>query len=117
MAAAVNQFARNDAIRQNSAVVVNVFEKEIQRGDALRQAVLDLAPLLVGNDPRQQIVRKDPLRALVVAVDRERDALVQKRQVGRLLALAQFLGRKLQQRLKQSLIVRAGVPGAANISS
>ena len=67
----------------------------------------NLAPFVVRNDARQQVVGKHALGALVVAIDGEGDALMQKRQIGGLLALAQFLGRKLQQCLKQSLIVLA----------
>ena len=61
---------------------------------------------VVGNDARQQIVGEYTLGAFVVAVDREGDALVQEREVGGLLALAQFLRREFEQGLEQSLIVR-----------
>ena len=106
VAATVNQFAGHDAIGQNSAAVVNVFQKQVQRRDPLRQSAFDLPPFLVRNDARQQVVGKDALRAFVVAVHRKGDALMQKREVGRLLALAHFLGRQLQQRLEKRLIVR-----------
>jgi hypothetical protein len=93
------------------------FEEEIQGGDALRESALNLAPFLVRNDSRQQIVRKDALRALVVAVHRESNALVKERKVGCLLALSQLFCRKFEQILEQSLIVFARSPGDANISS
>jgi len=58
--------------------VINVFEKEIQCGDSLREATFDLAPFLVRNDSRQQVIGEDALGTLVVSVHRERDPLVQK---------------------------------------
>ena len=59
------------------------------------------------NDARQQIVGENPLSSLLVAVNREGDALVQKRQVCGLLAFLQLFGGKFQKRTKQCLIVRA----------
>jgi hypothetical protein len=54
VAATVHQFARDNTIRQDPSMVINVFEEQVQGGDVLGQAVLDLAPLSVWNDPRQQ---------------------------------------------------------------
>ena len=92
VAAPVHQFARDDTFRQDPSLVIDVFEEQVQGGEALGQAVLDLAPLCVWNDPRQQIVGEYALGALFVAIDPEGDALMQEREVGRLLALAKFLG-------------------------
>ena len=81
--------------------MVDVLEEKIQRGNTLGEATFDLAPLLVRDDARKQIIGKYALRALVVAVDGERNPLMQKREVGGLLALAQFFGRKFQQSLEK----------------
>ena len=86
--------------------MVNVFEEQIQCRDSLRKPTFDLAPFVVGNDPRQKIIRKDALRSLFIPIDSECDALMQKRQVRRLLALAHFLGRQSQKGLKKRLIMR-----------
>ena len=91
--ATVHQFARDNTIHQDPSVVIDVFEEEVERGDALGEAVLDLAPFLVRNYPWQQIIGEYALGALVVAIDREGDALMQEREVCRLLALAKFFGR------------------------
>ena len=79
---------RDDSIRQNSAIVINVFEKQIQSGDALGEATFDLAPFVVGNDAREKIIREHTLGAFRVAVDGEGDALMEKRQFGSLLAFS-----------------------------
>src|SRR5260370_32440673 len=106
MPAAVDQFKVNDAVRQNSCVVINVFEKKVQGGDALGEAVLNFAPFVMRNDPRQQVIGENALCPLVVAVDSKGDSLVQKREVGGLLTLPELLGGKPQQVLEQALVVR-----------
>ena len=78
MAAAVNQLAGHDSIGENPAVAVNVFEKKIQCGNALREAAFNLLPFVVGDDARQQVVGKNALRAFIISIHREGDALVQK---------------------------------------
>ena len=112
VAATVDQFPRHDAIGENSSTVVNVLQEQIQRRDSLRESTFDLPPFVVGNDSRQQVVGKDALRALVVAVHRKCDSLMQEREVGCLLALTHFLGRQLQQRLEKCLIVRTRHAGS-----
>ena len=54
-----------------------------------------------GDDPRQQIVREDPLGPFLAAVDGEGDALVEEGEVGLLLAAPELLGRELEQLLVQ----------------
>ena len=56
-----------------------------------------------GDDARHEVERKDPLGALLVAVDREGDALGEKGLVGLHLQLAELIGRRAAQHL-----VRAG---------
>ncbi len=90
--------------------MVDVFEKEIECRDALSQAILDLSPFLMRDDPREQIVRKNALGAFVVSIDSKGDALMQEREIGGLLALAQFFGWEFQQTLEQRLIVRPRHP-------
>ena len=94
MLAAINHLARDDAVGQAAAFVVDVAQEQVERGDALRQAAFDGLPLGAGDDARQQVVREDAFGALVAAVDREGDALVQKRDVGGLLFAAHFFGRQ-----------------------
>ena len=79
--AGVNNVAGHDAVFNDFALVIDIFEEEIQRRDPLRQSALDFFPFRRGDDPGQQIVRKNPLRAFVVSVDRKSDSLVEERLV------------------------------------
>ena len=92
MPAAVNDFAGHGAIGKNAAFVINVAQKQIERGNALGQAALDEAPFRAGNQAGQEIVRKDLLGAFFPSINREGDALVQKGQVGGVFAAADLVG-------------------------
>src|SRR5581483_9743456 len=83
--------------------------KEIQCGDALREASLNTVPLGSRHQARQQIVREDALRALFAAINRKRDALRDKGEIGRLLAPLQLVRRQGGQRLGQCAVVLAHV--------
>ena len=107
MFAAINHLARHDAVGQAAAFVVDVAQEQVERGDALRQSLFDGLPLGAGDDARQQVVREDAFGALVAAVNRERDALVQKRHVGGLLFAAHLFGGQAEQQLVQRAIVPA----------
>ena len=58
--------------------MIDVVQEKVKRGDALDQAALDQLPFPRGNDPRHEVERKNPLRSLVVVVDRKGDALTEK---------------------------------------
>src|SRR6202022_2522669 len=94
-----------DAIRQDFSGVIDVLQEKIQRRDSLGESTFDFAPFVVGNDSGGGIMRENTFGAFVVAVHRECDSLMQKREVRGLLALAHFLGRQLQKRLEKGLIV------------
>ena len=79
VAAAVDQLARDDALGEDAPLVVDVLQEQVDRGQPLRQAALERVPLARRDDARQQVEREDALGALLVAVDRERDALGQER--------------------------------------
>src|ERR1700730_17682915 len=87
VAATVYQFPRYDPIRQNFPGVIDVLQEKIQRRDSLGESTFNFAPFVVGNDSGEEIIRENTFGAFVVAVYREGDSLVQKREVGRLLAL------------------------------
>ncbi len=44
MLAGVDDLARDDAVFQNPPLVINIFQEQVQRRDALRQAALDRLP-------------------------------------------------------------------------
>ena len=92
MLAAVHDFARHGAVRKNAAFVVNIAQEQVERGNALGQSAFDAAPFRAGDQAGQQVIGKDALRPLLPAVDREGDALVQKGEVGGVLAPPDFVG-------------------------
>ena len=105
--AAIDQLARDDAVVEDFGVGVDIAQKEIERGDALREAALDAVPLLRRDEARQQVVGEDALGALVAAVDGEGDALGEEREVGRLLAALQLIGGQAGQGFGKGAVVRA----------
>src|SRR6185295_12713304 len=97
---------------ENFSLVVNVAQKVIQRGDALNQSKLDSGPFRAGNDARKQVMREDPLSALFAAIDSEGDALMEERQIGRLLAVAQLIGGQTKKLIVECLVMRVRHPCA-----
>src|SRR5262249_13879966 len=79
---------------------------------ALRQTPFEHAPLCGRDDARQQIVGKDALRALRVAVDREGDSLGEKRLLRFGLMVAEFGHGSRQEILIERLTMRARRSGA-----
>ena len=65
----------NDAVAQNVLRVIDVVQKQIERGDSLHETALDQFPFVGRDDARNQIERKNPFRSLIVVVDGEGDAL------------------------------------------
>src|SRR5678815_1400103 len=66
-------------------------QKEIERRDALDQAVLDRLPLRGGDDARHEVEGEDALEAVLFAVHREGDALVHERELLQALAAVHVL--------------------------
>jgi hypothetical protein len=62
---AIDDLARNDAVLEDAALVVDVLEEEVEGGDALGEAALDGGPLGGGDDARDRVVGEDALGALV----------------------------------------------------
>ncbi len=111
MRTAEHEVARDDAFAQDATLVVDVAQEHVQRGDALAQAALDGVPVGPRNDPRHEVERKDALGALLVAVDREGDALVQERAIGHLLPSLEFVDRQHAELLEEGVVVGPGRAG------
>ena len=94
---AQDQVGRDHARGQDLLRPVDVVQEGAQGGDALAQALLDLAPFLAGDDPRHQADREDLLGPALVGVHREGDALAVERQLGQRLGVREILGRELVQ--------------------
>ena len=103
--AAVDQLKGHHLVAENLRLMVNIIEKEIERGDTLREPTFNNIPFGGCDDAWQQVKGKDALRALGVAVDSEGDALKEKRFVGRTLTLLQLLRRQFEQCLIEQLIL------------
>ncbi len=107
MAAGINDLAGDDAGFHGSAFVIDIAQKKIQRGDALDQAALDGFPFGAGDDARQKIVGEDAFGALFAAVHGERNALMQKGDIGGLLPAAHLFHRQAEQHFVQRAVMRA----------
>ncbi len=68
---AENQFAGNNAIRQNLLIAVNISHKQIQGLQALLQPPLQHFPLMGRNNAGNQIKRENLFRPFLTAVDRK----------------------------------------------
>ena len=106
MLRAVDQIARHEAVVQDPPVVVDVLQEKIERRDALLQACFEPVPFRGRDDARQKIGRDDSFGRLIVAVDREGDALMQERLLARLLPQAEFFGRQFGEAAMQLCVVR-----------
>ena len=76
-----HELGRHDPVLEAALVLVDVEDEEVQRGDALNEAGLDPLPLAGGDDPGDEVEREDALGPLLLAVHRERDALVHQREL------------------------------------
>ena len=75
---AFDDFLGDDAVFDDFLSVVNVVEKKIERGDPLDEPIFDVFPFLPWNNPWNGVEGKDAFGALVVAVNREGDPLIEK---------------------------------------
>ena len=109
--AGVDDFARNDAVGEDAAFVVDVFQEEVERHDALGEAALDLIPFCLGDDAGEQVVGEDLFFAFVAAVDGEGDALIEEAEVRCLLAALKFAFGKVGEVVEQRLVVLVKLGG------
>jgi hypothetical protein len=112
VAATVDQVAWHDAVGENAPFVVDVLQKQIDCREALREAAFQRVPLGRIDDARQQVERKDALRALIVSVDGKGDAARQKRSIGFHLMPAQLVGCDQRELFQQRAVHVARPPGA-----
>ena len=85
---------RHDAVLEDALGVINVVNEQVERLDALLQAVLDGGPVRRADDAGQDVKRKDALGARFVAVHRERNTEVEQVAFGCLLPVHQFAFRQ-----------------------
>ena len=70
-----DELGRDHPIAEAVLRLVDVQQEQVERGDALDQAVLDDLPLGGGDDARHEVEREDALEAFLLAGDGEGDAL------------------------------------------
>ena len=76
LGAAEDHVGRDDPIGDDPGRTVDVPEEGVERSQALLEALCQAPPLRSGHHPREAVDRDDALVGHLVAVDRERDALV-----------------------------------------
>ena len=87
---AIDKLARDDAVLEDAALVVDVLEEEVEGCDALRQSTFDRRPLGGGDDAGDGIVGEYLLGAFFASVYGEGDSLIEEAEVGGLLAAVQL---------------------------
>jgi hypothetical protein len=98
---------RDAAIAQDALLVINVVEKVVEGRDPLGQPAFEHLPLGARDDARDQVEGEDALNALFLPVDREGDALIQKRRVCGAAALGQGGGRECLKLFEEVSVVFA----------
>ena len=71
---AQNQFGRDDRFLENGALSVDIREEEVESAHTLREPGLELAPLCLRYETRDDVERDQALGGVLVAVDAEGDA-------------------------------------------
>ena len=102
-----HEVRRDDAVLEDLLLVVDVVQEQVQRGDALHEARLDLAPLLRGDDAAAPGRTGRSARPRPVAVDVEGDALAQEGAVDGAPALGELGRREAAPQLVDPAVVRA----------
>ena len=104
----------DDAGLQDLLVVIDVVDEAVERGDALAQAALHLAPLVRRDHARDEVERDQPLGAAVLAagvvlraVDGEGDADATEDDLGLVAARAHHLRRLLREPAVEAAVVLA----------
>ena len=109
-------FDRYDPRLEDVLLVVDVVQEEVQRLHPLLEAPLQDAPLARRNDPRHEVERDQPLRARVLAVDREGDADAVEGAFRLLALLRDLLGRGALEPVGESLVMGPqGAIGSAHL--
>jgi len=80
----------NDAVLEDLLIVIEIVDEQVERVDALLETFLDAAPFGGRHDARDEVERENLLRSGAFAIDFERDAHLEQRAFGGLLAVEQF---------------------------
>ena len=86
-----DQIPRDHPVLQDLLVVIDVVQEQVQRGDPLRDACLQMLPFRCGDHPRDDVERQDAVDGVLVGIDDEGDAEIVKLPLRILRASAQFI--------------------------
>lgn len=110
-----DNMARDDAVAQDSLLVVDVCNKQIEGLDSLLEPLIDAVPFLAGDNSWKDIEGEDFLLALLASVDVEGDTHVEENRFGGDLSLTEVLVVHVLEGLEQQvyrgarLVVRSEV--------
>src|SRR6185369_7591929 len=106
MPGAENQVSWNDFVFNDLLVVIDVVKKLVECSNALNETAFKVGPFASGNDPGNQIEREDAFDALILlAIDSESDALVEKRNVRVAATFVECLGRHFGKHFMESTVM------------
>ncbi len=106
----LEQLAREHPGGDDPLLVVDVVDEHVEGTQPLNQPLLDPAPLLTGDEPRDDVERPCPVDVLALRVDGERDPHGEDLEVGHPLALAQLVDAEPVEELHQIAGDRARSP-------
>src|SRR5262249_17001552 len=89
-------------------IAIYVIDEEIKRVNTLAQSALDRRPLISGNDPGNDVERKDLLRARLIAIHVEGNSHAEQCLLRRLLAAAELGIADRRNALEQQTGIRPG---------
>ena len=107
---AEDALGRHGAGLENRLLVIDVVQEGVERAHALREPAFEQVPFVRGNDARDDVERDQPLGALLLAVDRERDADAVERPFGLLALLRDAIGRRPLEPAGERPVVRPDRP-------
>ena len=99
----------NHAIAQNRLAMIDVVQKEVERGDSLFQTAFDFLPFPSGDNSWNQIEGKNSFRPLRVAINSESHALSQESERSQFMFAVEFVFLQLGETLQQPLVMRPGL--------
>jgi hypothetical protein len=99
---AVDDMLGDDAVLQDSAIVIDVVQEEIEGFDPLFQTAFDRGPFVAVNDAGDNVEGEDSLGAVLVPVNREGDPHLEKGFLGRRLPAKEFSFRERFNPLQQN---------------
>ena len=93
------------------SLIVDIGQEKVQSRDALTQAVFNGGPLFGGENARHDVVGENFFGGILVTVNSEGHALVQKREIGGSPTVLEFVRAQLVEELLQGSVVWSRLPG------